>query len=71
MHLNRASKARRKEHSLLLRSMGVSRLIVAVNKLDTVEWSKERYDEITQQVSGFLSATGFQIKKVTFVPCQV
>ena len=61
-------KGQTKEHSLLLRSMGVSRLIVAVNKLDTVGWSQERYDEITQQVSGFLAATGFQTKKVTFVP---
>ncbi|KAH8887696.1 hypothetical protein GQ53DRAFT_290219 [Thozetella sp. PMI_491] len=61
-------KGQTKEHSLLLRSMGVSRLIVAVNKLDTVGWSKERYDEITQQVSGFLTATGFQPKKVAFVP---
>ncbi|KAI0391923.1 P-loop containing nucleoside triphosphate hydrolase protein [Xylariaceae sp. FL0594] len=57
-----------REHSLLLRSMGVSRIIVAINKLDTVAWSRERFDEISQQVSGFLSATGFQLKNVSFVP---
>ena len=61
-------KGQTREHSLLLRSMGVSRVIVAVNKLDTVNWSKERFDEITQQVSGFLSATGFQLNNVSFVP---
>ncbi|RYP16914.1 hypothetical protein DL765_004838 [Monosporascus sp. GIB2] len=61
-------KGQTREHSLLLRSMGVSRIIVAVNKLDTVDWSQERFDEITQQVSGFLSATGFQLKNVSFVP---
>jgi elongation factor 1 alpha-like protein len=61
-------KGQTREHSLLIRSMGVSRVIVAVNKLDTVGWSKERFDEITQQVSGFLSATGFQLKNVSFVP---
>ncbi|RYP12189.1 hypothetical protein DL767_011394 [Monosporascus sp. MG133] len=61
-------KGQTREHSLLLRSMGVSRIIVAVNKLDTVNWSQDRFDEITQQVSGFLSATGFQLKNVSFVP---
>ncbi|KAI1329402.1 hypothetical protein F5Y16DRAFT_397321 [Xylariaceae sp. FL0255] len=61
-------KGQTREHSLLLRSMGVSRIIVAVNKLDTVSWSQERFDEISQQVSGFLSATGFQLKNVDFIP---
>ncbi|KAI2472838.1 hypothetical protein F4781DRAFT_419766 [Annulohypoxylon bovei var. microspora] len=61
-------KGQTREHSLLIRSMGVSRVIVAINKLDTVGWSQERFDEISQQVSGFLSATGFQIKNISFVP---
>lgn len=61
-------KGQTREHSLLIRSMGVSRIIVAVNKLDTVSWDKERFDEISQQVSGFLSATGFQAKNISFVP---
>ena len=58
-----------KEHALLVRSMGVQRLIVAVNKLDTVQWSQERFDEISQQISAFLTSANFQAKNVTFVPC--
>lgn len=61
-------KGQTREHSLLIRSMGVSRVIVAVNKLDMVGWSQERFDEISQQVSGFMSATGFQLKNISFVP---
>lgn len=61
-------KGQTKEHSLLIRSMGVSRVIVAVNKLDMISWSKERFDEIKDQVSGFLSVTGFQQKNIAFVP---
>ncbi len=61
-------KGQTREHSLLIRSMGVSRIIVAVNKLDTVNWSRERFTEITQQVSGFLLATGFQTKNISFIP---
>ncbi|KAK7943165.1 uncharacterized protein PG986_012278 [Apiospora aurea] len=61
-------KGQTREHALLIRSMGVSRVVVAVNKLDTVGWSQERFDEISQQVSGFLVATNFQLKNVSFVP---
>ncbi|KAK3939099.1 putative glucose-regulated protein 78 of hsp70 family [Diplogelasinospora grovesii] len=61
-------KGQTREHALLIRSMGVSRIIVAINKLDTVNWSQERFDEIKDQVSGFLSTTGFQPKNITFVP---
>ena len=58
-----------KEHALLVRSMGVSRLIIAVNKLEMVSWSQDRFDEISQQVSAFLSSAGFLAKNVAFIPC--
>lgn len=60
-------KGQTREHVLLLRSLGVQRLVVAVNKLDMVGWSQERFDEINQEVSGFLTGLGFQEKQVTFV----
>ena len=61
-------KGQTKEHSLLIRSMGVSRVIVAVNKLDAVAWSQERFNEIKDQMSGFLSSANFQQKNIAFVP---
>ncbi|KAJ4313044.1 hypothetical protein N0V84_009623 [Fusarium piperis] len=64
----RGLKGQTREHVLLLRSLGVQRLVIAVNKLDMVGWSQERFDEIAQQVSGFLTGLGFQSKNVTFVP---
>jgi elongation factor 1 alpha-like protein len=62
-------KGQTKEHALLVRSMGVQRIIVAVNKMDSVQWSKDRYEEIEQQVSSFLTTAGFQAKNIAFVPC--
>ncbi|KAL8845569.1 MAG: hypothetical protein Q9176_000205 [Flavoplaca citrina] len=62
-------KGQTKEHALLVRSMGVQKIVIAVNKLDTVQWSKERFDEIQQQVSAFLTAAGFQQRNIAFVPC--
>jgi elongation factor 1 alpha-like protein len=57
-----------KEHALLVRSMGVQRIIIAINKLDTVSWSQDRFLEISQQVSAFLTAAGFIYKNVKFIP---
>ncbi|KAM0478516.1 hypothetical protein ACHAPX_005105 [Trichoderma viride] len=61
-------KGQTREHVLLLRSLGVQQLIVAVNKLDMVGWSQNRFQEISEEVSGFLTGLGFQDKHVTFIP---
>lgn len=56
-----------REHTLLLRSMGVQKMIIAVNKMDTVDWSKERFDEIQETMGPFLKKqAGFAA--VRFVP---
>jgi elongation factor 1 alpha-like protein len=62
-------KGQTKEHALLVRSMGVQKIIVAVNKMDSVNWSRDRFDEIQQQISAFLTTAGFQPKNVSFIPC--
>ncbi|OLL26649.1 HBS1-like protein [Neolecta irregularis DAH-3] len=58
-----------KEHALLARSLGVQTLLVAVNKLDNVQWSKERFDTIRIQMNEFLSRVGFDSTNLKFVPC--
>ncbi|CAH1286544.1 unnamed protein product [Diabrotica balteata] len=58
-----------REHALLVRSLGVSQLAVAINKLDTVSWSPERFNEILKKLKAFLKQAGFKESDVTFVPC--
>merc|ERR1712045_729721 len=43
-----------REHALLVRSLGVSQLCVAINKLDTVDWDKARFDAIRNKLKVFL-----------------
>ena len=62
-------KGQTKEHALLVRSLGVPRLIVAINKLDAADWAKGRFDEVHQQTTAFLGAAGFAPDRVVFVPC--
>ena len=59
-----------REHITLARGLGVSQLIVAVNKLDAAEpaWSQNRFDEIQARLFPFLKQNGFDMKRVQFVP---
>lgn len=58
-----------REHTLLIRSLGISQLGVVVNKLDNVDWDQNRYNEIVTKLSAFLKQAGFKEQDVTFVPC--
>lgn len=59
-----------REHAMLVRTAGVQRLIVVVNKMDdpTVQWSQERYKEIVDKMTPFIRTTGFSNKMVTYIP---
>ena len=60
-----------REHAMLAKTLGVSFLVVVVNKMDepTVQWKKERFDEIVTKLRPFLKSCGFVIKReVKFIP---
>ncbi|KAK7695563.1 hypothetical protein QCA50_000199 [Cerrena zonata] len=57
-----------REHLLLVRSLGVSQVVIAINKLDQVQWSRARYEEICELLRPFLVQSGFHPSKTKFVP---
>jgi len=59
-----------REHALLAKTLGVEKLLLCINKMDdnSVEWSKERYDEIVTKMSPFLKTSGFKDDQVIFLP---
>jgi len=59
-----------REHIMLVKTAGVTKLIVVVNKMDdpTVEWKKERFEEIKVKLTPFVRSSGFNPKTVLFVP---
>ena len=54
---------------LFKKNSGVSQLVVAVNKMDTVDWSETRYREIVKKLGTFLKQAGFKDSDVSYVPC--
>jgi len=54
-------KGQTREHLILVRSCGVKHLIVAINKMDAINWSKARYDEIVTSMTTTLKQIGFNV----------
>eukprot|EP01084_Bolivina_argentea_P187561 323046_1 len=58
-----------REHGLFAKTLGIQRVVVVVNKMDTMDWSKERYDDIKTKISKFIiSDIGFKSKHIDFLP---
>lgn len=57
-----------REHALLTYTLGVKNLIVLCNKMDGAQWAETRYQEVKQEVSGYLKKTGYDPEKVPFIP---
>ena len=60
-----------REHAQLAKTLGVSKLIVVVNKMDdpSVQWAQERFVEVETKLTPFLKSCGYNTKKdVTYIP---
>ncbi len=55
-----------KRHSFICSLLGIKHVIVAVNKMDLVDWSEEKYEEIKDQYNGFVSRLNFS--DIHFLP---
>ncbi len=60
-----------REHALLAATMGITQLIVAVNKMDATQppYSEKRYLEVKEKLSRFLRSIGYKnVDKIPFIP---
>jgi len=49
-----------KEHAALLKALGIRQIIVAINKMDKVNYDQKRFEEVKQQVLKLLGMLGYQ-----------
>ncbi|XP_057812350.1 uncharacterized protein LOC131026496 isoform X5 [Salvia miltiorrhiza] len=66
-----ATGGQTREHAQLIRSFGVDQIIVLVNKMDVVGYSKERFDFVKQKLGTFLRTCGFKESSISWVPASV
>ena len=55
-----------RRHSYLVSLLGIRHVVLAINKMDLVEWSQARFDEIVTEYSAFAEQIG--IKAFTAIP---
>ncbi|CCQ32826.1 Elongation factor 1-alpha protein [Halorhabdus tiamatea SARL4B] len=56
------------EHVFLARTLGIDELIVAVNKMDLVDYEQNRYDEVVEEVKDLLKQVQFNTEDASFIP---
>jgi elongation factor 1-alpha len=57
-----------REHAFLARTLGVSQMIVALNKMDDSGYSEARYKEVKEIAEKMLKLVGYNTSKVHFIP---
>ncbi len=56
------------EHAFLLKVLGVQQFIVAINKMDAVNYDRIKYEETKQALSAKLKPMGYPVDKIPFIP---
>ena len=56
-----------KEHVWLLRTMGVKSLAILVNKMDTVDYSEDKFKKVVEDVSAIIKLAGYKPDEITFL----
>jgi bifunctional enzyme CysN/CysC len=55
-----------RRHAFLASLLGIPHLVVCINKMDLVDWSQERYEEIKAEFRSF--AMKLEVRDLSFVP---
>lgn len=61
-------QAQTKEHAFLARTLGVKQIIVALNKMDAVNYDEAKYTEVRKQMETLLGGIGYPIATMQFIP---
>jgi elongation factor 1-alpha len=57
-----------KEHVFLVKVLGVKQLVVAINKMDTVNYDQARFNAVKADTEKLLQMVGYDVSKINFVP---
>lgn len=57
-----------KEHVFLSRTLGINQLIIAINKMDEVNYDKAKFESVKAELSTLLKMVGFKPDEILFIP---
>jgi len=56
------------EHAFLLKVLGVGQFIIAINKMDAVNYERVKFEETKQALIAKLKPMGYPVDKIPFIP---
>ncbi|MEM4598845.1 MAG: translation elongation factor EF-1 subunit alpha [Candidatus Diapherotrites archaeon] len=57
-----------KEHAFLSQVMGIKQMVVAINKMDEVNYDKGKYEQLQKEMQKLLTTIGYKPEQLKFVP---
>ncbi|MDD1682301.1 MAG: GTP-binding protein, partial [Methanoregula sp.] len=57
-----------KEHVFLARTLGITQLIIAINKMDSVKFDEKRFNEVKKDLSDLIKMVGYKPEETLFIP---
>jgi len=57
-----------KEHSYLAKVLGIKQIVVAINKMDAVEYKEAKFNEVRESLVKLLKGIGYNTDAIPFVP---
>ena len=61
-------QAQTKEHVFLARTLGINQMVVAINKMDKIDYDKERYEQVKEEVTKLLKMVGYKAEEIPMIP---
>ncbi|MGI0057966.1 MAG: translation elongation factor EF-1 subunit alpha [Nitrosarchaeum sp.] len=63
-----AAGGQAREHAFLLKTLGVGQLIVAINKMDAVEYKEAAFKAAKEKGEKLVKSVGYKLENVPFIP---
>ncbi len=61
-------QAQTKEHVFLARTLGINQLIIAMNKMDEVNYDEAKFNEVREQLNQLLRIVKYKPEEMNFIP---
>ncbi len=57
-----------KEHAFLAKVLGINQLVVAMNKMDAVNYDRVKYEDVKVQITNLLKSIGYKTDAIKVIP---
>lgn len=57
-----------KEHAFLAKVLGISQLVVSINKMDAISYDEVKYNAVRSEAKKLLEGIGFKADKILYIP---